>query len=181
MLTASKGYTVSMEQESPIDFNSLRDSIKTKMPLNNRIVLIRMKNINKCRIFVMNNERYIDNHVVHAFMPHERKMTYDAFLTELCLTYELPLNGYITSSAPYDHIIKNVTKEKIDEHTILMFNCIGDIKLKFPFYVCNFYTNSSPVLLDGIQFEQYCDNDDMLITSLSSLFSLLLVELPHVI
>ena len=60
-----------------------------------------------------------------------------------------------------------------------MFNCTGDIELKFPFYLCNFYTNSSPVLLDEIQFEQYRETDNMLITSLSSLFSLLLVELPH--
>ena len=57
---------------------------------------------------------------------------------ETGLTYEFPLNGYITSYTPYDCIIKKTRKKIVNKDTVLLFNC-DRWEVKFPFYVCNYY------------------------------------------
>ena len=72
-------------------------------------------------------------------------------------------------------MIGSITREHVNNRTIMVYNC-RDLQLKFPFYVCNFYTNSSPIMLDEIQWKV---NDDTTMVSLSNLFNLIRLEFPH--
>ena len=75
-----------MEQESQIGFNSLKNLLNTKMPLND-ITLIRTKSLNKCRLFVIDHENFIDHEIIHSFPPDKKQLAHEALFTELCLTY----------------------------------------------------------------------------------------------
>ena len=110
-MTSSKGYIFSMEQESQIDFNSLKNLLNTKMPLNDDIPLIRTKSLNKCRLFVIDQENFINHEIIHSFPPDKKQLAYEALFTKLCLTYELLLCGYITSSTSYDYVSDKVRKQ----------------------------------------------------------------------
>ena len=156
-----------MEQDHEIDFNQLKQMLK--LPFNE--VIIRTKSPHECRIFVVDDEKQVDHEVFNSFTTMERPLAFESLFTELCLMYELPLNGYITASMPYNHVIEDMSKTQIDENTILLFEC-RDLNPRFPFYVCNFYTNSNPIMLDEIEFdEQY--NSDPLLNSLSQIITLL--------
>ena len=161
-----------MEQDHEIDFNQLKQTLK--LPFNDDIVIIRTKSPDEYRIFVVNDEKHIDHEVLHSFTTMERPLTFESLFTELCLTYELPLNGYITSSTPYNHVIEDMSKTQFDENTILLFGC-RDLNPRFPFYVCNFYTNSNPIMLDEIQFDERY-NSDPLLNSLSQVITLLSLD-----
>ena len=159
-----------MEQDHEIDFNQMKQMLK--LPFND--VIIRTKSPHECWIFVVDHEKQIDHGALHSFTTMERPLAFESLFTELCLTYELPLNGYITASTPYNHVIKVMSKTRIDENTILLFGC-RDINPRFPFYVCNFYTNSNPIMLDEIEFDKRY-NSDPLLNSLSQAITLLSLD-----
>ena len=110
------------------------------------------------------------NEIVHEYTPRQEQFIFDSFLTELCLTYELPLCGYITSSTPYasqQQVVVNNDEE------LLFLNC-STVKLNFPFFVCNFYTNSHPLMLDDAQ-----NYNDSLINTLTRTINLIAVKRPN--
>ena len=164
-----------MEQDSPINFSRLKDKINEKLSLEDCAVLIKTKSSTKCRLHLINNEAIFENEILYSFLPHERMFVYEAFLTDLCLTYEFPLNGYITSCTPYDCIIKKTRKKIVNKDTVLLFNC-DRWEVKFPIYVCNYYTNSTPVMLDTVQL---LDNKDPISQSLTNLVDLILKYHPE--
>ena len=155
-----------MEQDYEIDFNQLKQMLK--LPFND--VIIRTKSPHKCRIFVVDDEKQIDHAVLHSFTTMEQPLAFESLFTELCLTYELPLNGYITASTPYNPVIEDVSKTQIDENTILLFGC-RDINPRFPFYICN----SNPIMLDEIEYDERY-NSDPLLNSLSQVITLLSLD-----
>ena len=177
-MTSSKGYTFSMEQESQIDFNSLKNFLNTKMPSNDDITLIRTKSLNRCRLFVIDQEYFINHEIIHSFPPDKKQLAYEVLFTELCLTYELPLCRYITSSTSYDYVLDKVSKQHLIANEAITLSYCKDLDIEFPFFVCNFYTNSSPIMLDDAQsYGVYTSTT--LIDSLSHLISLLWETYPN--
>ena len=146
------------------------------MLINDDIAIIRSKSKNRCRIFVIESEEFLNHETLHEFLPEDRKFAIDAFLTELCLIYELPLRGHITSSTPYDYVIKKPSKTVVERNDEFIFLNCSNIQVDFPFFVCNFYTNSTPVMLDEAQ--QWCEVDDTLIDTVLRLINLISVERP---
>ena len=140
-----------MEQESQIDFNSLKNLLNTKMPLNDDITLIRTKSLNKCRLFIIDQENFINHEIIHSFPPDEKQLAYEALFTELCLTFELPLCEYITSSTSYDYVLDKVSKQHMIANEAITLCYCKDLNIEFPFFVCNFYMNLSPIMLDDAQ------------------------------
>ena len=117
----------------------------------------------------------LHNEIVHKYTPRQEQFVFDSFLTELCLTYELPLCGYITSSTPYDQTI-NASQQQVvvnNDEELLFLNC-STVKLNFPFFVCNFYTNSLPLMLDDAQ-----NYDDSLINTLMRTINLIAIKRPN--
>ena len=62
------------------------------------------------------------------------------------MTYEFPLNGYTTSSTPYD-IMKNVNEEQNGDDCIYLYHMPKNTT--FLFIVCNIYGNSMPIIMDN--------------------------------
>ena len=87
----------------------------------------------------------------------------ESFLTDLCLTYEYPLCSYITSSTSVAEIIelpRKILKFNNDDDTLFV-NCNT---VQFPFFICNSYTNSNPIMLDNAP--HMCENTIAKIVSL---------------
>ena len=63
--------------------------------------------------------------MVHKYTPRQEQFVFNSFLTELCLTYELPLCGYITSSTPYDQTIDVSQQQAVvnNDEELLFPNC----------------------------------------------------------
>ena len=100
--------------------------------------------------------------ILHEYNESEEEFVMESFLTDLCLTYEYPLGGYITSSTPVAEIIELPRKIlKFNNDDTLFVNCNT---VKFPFFICNFYTNSNPIMLDNVP--HMCENIIVKIVSL---------------
>ena len=127
-------------------------------------------------IFVI-DEEFISHETLHEFLPKDKSFAIDAFLTELCLIYELPLNGYITSSTPHDYVINKLSNTLVENNDEFTFLHCSNIQVEFPFFVCNFYTNSTSVMLDEAQ--QWVNTaNDTLIDTISRLINLISLERP---
>ena len=70
-LTASKGYTVSLENHDDGDIdnsNELRLLIESNFIVDSDIIIIRSRSKNKCRIFII-EEEMLHNEIVHKYTP----------------------------------------------------------------------------------------------------------------
>ena len=163
VLTATKGYTFCIESnnEEIVNTPALTTLIKENLNLENDIIVIKSRLKNKCRLFVIENDLLRDQ-ILHEYDESEEEFVMESFLTDLCLTYEYPLCGYITSSTPVAEITELPRKIlKFNNDDTLFVNCN---KVKFPFFVCNFYTNSNPIMLDNAP--HMCENTIVKIVSL---------------
>ena len=154
-----------------INFDALREVINSKQYLQDDVVLLRTKSKFRCQIYILENEYFIRNCKLHTYEIREKQYAHDAFFTNHRINYEYPLNGYITSSTPYNKPITKVILEKFKDETMLLNS--ADIKHSFPFFTCIFYTNSHPIVLG-----QSLNVDYTLIPSLSNLYRLIHTKMP---
>ena len=171
VLTATKGYTFCIESnnEEIVNTPALTTLIKENLNLENDIIVIKSRLKNKCRLFVIENDLLRDQ-ILHE---SEEEFVMESFLTDLCLTYEYPLCGYITSSTPVAEIIelpRKILKFNNDDTLFVNRNTV-----KFPFFVCNFYTNSNPIMLDNAP--HMCENT---IVKLLSLLPTMRYRISHI-
>ena len=163
VLTATKGYTFCIESnnEEIVNTPALTTLIKENLNLENDIIVIKCRLKNKCRLFVIENDLLRDQ-ILHEYDESKEEFVMESFLTDLFLTYEYPLCGYITSSTPIAEIIELPRKIlKFNNDDTLFVNCNT---VKFPFFVCNFYTNSNPIMLDNAP--HMCENTIVKLVSL---------------
>ena len=158
-----KGYTFCIESnnEEIVNTPALTTLIKENLNLENDIIVIKSRLKNKCRLFIIENDLLHDQ-VLHEYDKSEEEFVMESFLTDLCLTYEYPLCNYITSSTPIAEIIELPRKIlKFNNDNTMFVNCNT---VKFPFFICNFYTNSNPFMLDNAP--HMCKNTIVKIVSL---------------
>ena len=103
----TKGYTFCIESnnEEIVNTPALTTLIKENLNLENDIIVIKSRLKNKCRLFVIENDLLHDQ-ILHEYDESEEEFVMESFLTDLRLTYEYPLCGYITSSTPVAEIIE---------------------------------------------------------------------------
>ena len=142
--------------------NSKKDIIE-KLMKHGEFMIFENKNLNKVRIWLYNDdEPQIEDKILHSFNISSKKYAIDAFMNDLDMNYNFPLNGYITSPSiktnePSTAEINNDDCCYIRYHE----------RPNFPFITFDMYNNSSSVILDN-EFP-----DDFLMQSLfSTIYSL---------
>ena len=78
------------------------------------------------------------------------------------------------SSTPYDPMIDASQQVVVNNDEELLFLNCSTVKLNFPFFVCNFYTNPHPLMLDDAQ-----NYNDSLINTLTRTINLIAVKCPN--
>ena len=74
------------------------------------------ENLNEMRVWLYNaDEPLIENKVLHSFTRSSEKYAIDAFMNDLDMNYNFPLNGYITSLS-----IKKMTSQLLQQNLIMM-------------------------------------------------------------
>ena len=108
------------------------------------------------------DEPHIEDKILHSFNESSEKYAIDAFMNDLDMNYNFPLNGYITS--PSIKTNKPSTAEiNNDDCCYIRYR----ERPSFPFTTFDMYNNSSSIILDN-EFP-----DDFLMQSLfSTIYSL---------
>ena len=127
-------------------------------------MILKSKTRGKFRIYLCHNKAQLQDEVMHKFKPAEKQYALDAFLQELEITHEFPLNGYATSSTPYE-ITKSVNVEQTGDDCIHLYHTRKSTT--FPFIICNIYNNSTPIIMDNECKDNYLTN--ILFTTMHSL------------
>ena len=73
-------------------------SLKGTDIIINSDMIFENEKLNKMRIWLYNaDEPHIENKILHSFNRSSEKYAIDAFMNDLDMNYNFPLNGYITS------------------------------------------------------------------------------------
>ena len=68
-----------------------------KLMKHGEFMIFEKKKLNKVRICLYNDEPHIEDKILHSFNKSSEKYAIDAFMNDLDMNYNFPLNGYITS------------------------------------------------------------------------------------
>ena len=127
-----------------MDQNSKKDIIE-KLMKHGEFMIFENEKLNKMRIWLYNaDEPLIENKILHSFTRSSEKYAIDAFMNDLDMNYNFPLNGYITSPSiktnePSTAEINN------DDCCYIRYR----ERPNFPFTTFDMYNNSSSVILDN--------------------------------
>ena len=101
--------------------------------------------LNEMRIWLYSaDEPHIENKILHSFNKSSEKYATDAFMNDLDMNYNFPLNGYITSSSIKTN--KPSTAEiNNDDCCYIRYR----ERPNFLFTTFDMYNNSSSVILDN--------------------------------
>ena len=144
--------------------NSKKDIIE-KLMKHGEFVTFENEKLNEMRVWLYNaDEPHIENKVLHSFTRSSEKYAIDAFMNDLDMNYNFPLNGYITSPSIKTNDEPIITAElDNDDCCYIRYR----ERPNFPFTTFDMYNNASSVILDN-EFP-----DDFLMQMLfSTLYSL---------
>ena len=138
----------------------VKKDIIEKLMKHGEFMTFENEKLNEMRIWLYNaDEPHIENKILHSFTRSSEKYAIDAFMNDLDMNYNFPLNGYITSPSiktnePSTAEINN------DDCCYIRYRERPD----FPFTTFDMYNTSSPIILD----DEFPDNFLM-----QSLFSII--------
>ena len=121
-----------------------KTSSKKRMK-HGEFMIFENEKVNEMRIWLYNDdEPLIENKILHSFNESSEKYAIDAFMNDLDMNYNFPLNGYITSPSikanePSTAEINN------DDCCYIRYR----ERPNFPFTTFDMYNNSSSVILDN--------------------------------
>ena len=119
--------------------------------------------LNEMRIWLYNaDEPHIENKILHSFTMSSEKYAIDAFMNDLDMDYNFPLNGYITSPSIKTN---EPSTAEINNDDCCYIRCRE--RPNFPFTTFDMYNNPSPVILDN----EFPDNF-LMQSLLSTIYSL---------
>ena len=158
-MTSYRAYTFYINTNGS---NSKKDIIE-KLMKHGEFMIFENEKLNKVRIWLYNDaEPHIEDKILHSFNKSSKKYAIDAFMNDLDMNYNFPLNGYMTSPSiktnePSTAEINN------DDCCYIRYR----ERPNFPFITFDMYNNSSSIILDN-EFP-----DDFLMQSLlSTIYSL---------
>ena len=94
-MTSYRAYTFHIDTTG--SKNSKKDIIETLMK-HGEFMTFENEKLNEMRVWLYNaDEPHIENKVLHSFTRSSKKYAIDAFMNDLDMNYNFPLNGYITS------------------------------------------------------------------------------------
>ena len=126
--------------------NSKKDIIE-KLMKHGEFMTFENEKLNKMRIWLYSADEpliLIENKILHSFTRSSEKYASDAFMNDLDMNYNIPLNGYITfpsikTNEPSTAEINN------DDCCYIRYR----ERPNFPFTTFDMYNNSSSVILDN--------------------------------
>ena len=75
-----------------------KQGIIEKLMKHGEFMIFENEKLNKVRIWLYNDaEPHIEDKILHSFNKSSEKYAIDAFMNDLDMNYNFPLNGYITS------------------------------------------------------------------------------------
>ena len=93
-MTSYRAYTFHINTNGS---NSKKDIIE-KLMKHGEFMTFENEKLNEMRVWLYNaDEPLIENKVLHSFTRSSEKYAIDAFMNDLDMNYNFPLNGYITS------------------------------------------------------------------------------------
>ena len=137
-------FTFTLESASNIDAIDIERLIESQLEFEYRHVKIKSTSSNKCRIFILEKEPFIDNLKLYEYEKSDYNFIKDQLLLSFSLDFELPLNGYVTTMNSYTSE-PIVCGTRLDNNIILYSN-FEDKDIQFPFCTNLIYFNSSPML-----------------------------------
>ena len=161
-MTSYRAYTFHIDTTG--SKNSKKDIIE-KLMKHGEFMTFENEKLNEMRVWLYNaDEPPIENKVSHSFTRSSEKYAIDAFMNDLDMNYNFPLNGYITSPSIKTNDEPIITAElDNDDCCYIRYR----EQPNFPFTTFDVYNNSSSVILDN-EFP-----DDFLMRMLfSTLYSL---------
>ena len=142
--------------------NSKKD-IMEKLMKHGEFMIFENKKLNKMRIWLYNaDEPHIENKILHSFNRSSEKYAIDAFMNDLDMNYNFPLNGYITSPSIKANEPSTAEINNADCCYIRYLE-----RPNFPFTTFDMYNNFSSVILDN----EFPDNF-LMQSSFSTIYSL---------
>ena len=112
-MTSYRAYTFHIDTTG--SKNSKKDIIEKQMQ-HGEFMTFENENLNEMRVWLYNaDEPPIENKVLHSFTRSSEKYAIDAFMNDLDMNYNFPLNGYITSPS-----IKKTTSQLLRQNLIMM-------------------------------------------------------------
>ena len=140
------GFTFTLESSaSNIDTVDIERLIESQLEFEYHHVKINSLSSNKCRIFILEKEPFIDNLKLYEDEKSDYNFIKDQLLMSSSLDFELLLNGYITTMNSYTSAEPIVRGTKLDSNIILYSN-FEDKDIQFPFCTNLIYFNSSSML-----------------------------------
>ena len=142
-MTSYRAYTFYINTNGS---NSKKDIIE-KLMKHGEFMTFENEKLNEMRIWLYNaDEPRIENKILHSFTRSSKKYGIDAFVNDLDMNYNFPLNGYITSLSIKTNDEPIITTEINNEDC-----CYIRYRERpnFPFTTFDMYNNSSSVILDN--------------------------------
>ena len=140
------GFTFTLESSaSNIDTVDIERLIESQLEFEYHHVKINSTSSNKCRIFILEKEPFIDNLKLYKYEKSDYNFIKDQLLMSSSLDFELPLNGYVTIMNSYTSAEPIICGTKLDNNIILCSN-FKDKDIQFPFCTNLIYFNSSSML-----------------------------------
>ena len=126
--------------------NNKKDIIE-KLMKHGEFMTFENEKLNEMRIWLYNvDEPPIENKILHSFTRSSEKYAIDAFMNDLDMNYNFPLNGYITSPSIKTNNEPIITAEiNNDDCCYIRYR----ERPNFPFTTFDMYNNSSSVTLDN--------------------------------
>ena len=140
-MTSYRAYTFYINTNGS---NSKKDIIE-KLMKHGEFMIFENEKLNKVRIWLYNDdEPHTEDKIFCSFNKSSEKYAIDAFMNDLDMNYNFPLNGYITSPSmktnePSTAEINN------DDCCYIRYR----ERPNFPFTTFDMYNNSSSVILDN--------------------------------
>ena len=86
-----------------------------------------------------------ENKILHSFTRSSEKYAIDAFMIDLDMNYNFPLNGYITSPSIKTNDEPSTAEINNDDCCYIRYR----ERPNFPFITFDMYNNSSSIILDN--------------------------------
>ena len=118
--------------------------IESQLEFEYHHVKIKSTSSNKCRIFVLEKQPFINNLQLYEYERKDYNFIKDQLLMSFSLDFELPLNRYVTAMNSYT--MKPVIHGSQLDNNIILYSNFEDKDIQFPFCTNLIYFNSSSVL-----------------------------------
>ena len=141
-MTSYRAYTFYINTNGS---NSKKDIIE-KLMKHEEFMTFENEKLNEMRIWLYNaDESHIENKILHSFPRSSEKYAIDAFMNDLDMNYNFPLNGYITSPSIKTNNEPITAEINNDACCYIRYR----ERPNFPFTTFDMYNNSSSVILDN--------------------------------